>query len=317
LFNAYGNALQLEQDDLKADHEASAKVTSSKTEKTTANLTAVFAYLKAGKLKASIERAWATAIAINAVVYRQADHVPIFNGKSKQVQVSSSKKAKDSELARLFHDIHQNVEELRNMAVLKNDPAFLHEVDLFSFFLRAGKCYFMSRHHWQQGNGEEAAELLERALRYVGQADRLYSTRMTKEIQELYEWFDIPNCLKPFVAFLETRRVVLDAEIILEAAEETQSQLSLSVENLDRVNSSIISGEMQKEFMRVPLPFKAIPNKPMLFDLAHGEVMDTIPYDEIEAKYAEMVTLEANSGEQGLIGNIGKNLFGWWGGQAK
>jgi signal recognition particle subunit SRP68 len=313
LLNKLSLALNMAKNDVVADTEASAKVTSSRTEKISLDLQSLYAYLLCEKTIVSLQRSFALAKAVQEALTEDVNSkLPVFNGAAKKMSYPYDKKAKHADMARLFHDMMQNVGELRQFMGLKDDPTFQQESDLFQYFLRACKCFFMSNHYQTTGRLDEAVELMERAIRFAGQASMIRIGTKTKEVEVLYSLFDIPSGLSSLEEFFENKQIHAEADAIMKKGLTKAASLNRPCEeSLFEFNAQLMSGIASDiNLVNVPPKVKQCPNKPIVLDLAYGALAELVPTQELH----QMVTGEKPKEQEekqegkGLIGN----LVSWW-----
>jgi len=223
------------------------------------------------------------------------------------VVVEKGKKpVKPQDLVRLFENIIQNLNDMKNLAGLDEDLEFHHEIEAKVSFYKAARCFYIALTFLNAEKWPEAMALFQRARDYGNKAkkDSKLADSMRKEVEQLDS--DIES--RQFMAHANS---ILEQETIKskegaaadDIAAEDLDQLPL-VQRLDRYFEDKNLTNKKPNLAEFPPPFQPIPCKPFYFNLAR----EHLEFPDLESKINQ--GQKQGQQKQGWLG-------GWlgWGGK--
>ena len=92
---------------------------------------------------------------------------------SGQVQIEKGKKpVKPQDLVRLFENVIQNLNDVKNLAGLDEDLEFHHEIEAKVSFYKAARCFYIALTFLNAQKWAEAMALFQRAKTYAVKAKK-------------------------------------------------------------------------------------------------------------------------------------------------
>ncbi|KAG0174417.1 signal recognition particle subunit srp68 [Apophysomyces sp. BC1015] len=241
---------------MKEDKEATAKVTSSRSAKTTEELEYTYAYIAYNLYARTIQRNLRTV---------------------RELQKTGGK---PQELVKLYDDVLKNLESSRSLPVIKDDHAFESELDTLTCFYRAHRCAYVALSYAGINKLAESFALYQRAQNYAVEAKQLQTTCRfsadsllvitNHDLAELDQQIHMGTVKMHTASYLANDG---DEDLIRKMGE---LKLDESGENalIERLSSLSIA---------TPSSFEPVACKPFYFDLAANHV-----------KYPESLTARAN-----------------------
>ena len=222
-------------------------------------------------------------------------------------QEKGKKPVKPQDLVRLFENIIQNLNDVKNLAGLDEDLEFHQKVEAEVNYYKSFRCYYIALSFMAGQRWPEAMALFQRVTVYTGKSlkDPSLSDKMKKETEELIE-------------AVERRQFMAHANSILEVeAEKTTDQKSeavargMLIDRLDFYHEDPNLAKGKGILAKFPPAFQPIPCKPLYFDLAREHL--EFPNLESKLKSGAKAGDASGAGQGGSSGWLGGWLGGWGG----
>jgi len=225
---------------------------------------------------------------------------------SGEVIVEKGKKpVKPQDLVRLFENIIQNLNDMKNLAGLDEDLEFHHEIEAKVSYYKAARCFYIALTFLNAQKWPEAMALFQRAREYGNKAkkDSKLEASMRKEVEMLDSDIESRQFMAHANSILEQEKSKNDGSDQMDDAECNQMPL---VDRLDRYYEDKNLTNKKPNLVEFPPSFEPIPCKPLYFDLAR----EHIEFPDLESKV-----------NQGQKQGAGQKQAGWldgwlgWGGK--
>ncbi|WAQ97375.1 SRP68-like protein, partial [Mya arenaria] len=220
-------------------------------------------------------------------------------------QVEEGRKiTKPQDLVRLYDIIIQNLGEIPNLNGIEDDESFKEEMTVRALGFKAFRCFYIAQSYVSARKWKEAIALYGRVLEYaqeaVDQYKRLARSSLYKAEQEH---------LSGLITEADGLQYSSHASAILDTEAPTEQMASLTVSNnkplserLEQYSEDTSVAGKKARLVKFPPDFKAIPCRPLFFDLALNHV--------------EMPNLDAKAEQKKAASGITGAIKGWlWGGK--
>ncbi|KAH3862769.1 hypothetical protein DPMN_025743 [Dreissena polymorpha] len=221
-------------------------------------------------------------------------------------QVEEGKKiTKPQDLVRLYDIIIQNLGEIPNLHGIEDDESLQQEMQTRALGFKAFKCFYIAHSYAGAKKWKEAIGLYARVLEYTREASQQY-----KKLDRAAIYKGEQSALSDLAQEADSLKYSCHASSILDTDTLTDQMAHVSIANnkplserLDQYleDSSLLKGKAK--LVQFPPDFKAIPSRPLFFDLALNHV--------------EMPGLEHKIEQKKAAGGITGAIKGWFWGQKK
>ncbi|KAI9090273.1 hypothetical protein DFS34DRAFT_708311 [Phlyctochytrium arcticum] len=309
-------AIKLAKADIRADELATAKVKSSKSEKTSSHLQSILAYIMYERQKVVAERAHRQVEVLKRdILHRPADHH------------FSRKAQKPHDIIRIYEAVERDIKELHKLPVLQSDVGLQAIFAAHLHSLAAQKSLFIGQDLNRQRKVSETLSLFEEASSQIadGRAEADAAVRYCQAPDAQSDLQQLMTDLQRVDGEIRGSKIKQQANSFLlqrkrgdgpEGVANKLEGLSLEdnkpplSEQLDVYRSTFDASN--PNLVRIPPAVKAVPYKPLFFDVAFNGIQYSVENLKRRAAGQELQPAgqEQESGKgKGLLGVIG----GLWG----
>jgi len=226
---------------------------------------------------------------------------------SGEVVIEKGKKpVKPQDLVRLFENIIQNLNDVKNLAGLDEDLEFHHEIEAKVSYYKAARCFYIALTFLNAQKWAEAMALFQRAKEYGNKAkkDSKLEASMRKDVDKLDSDIESRQFMAHANSILEQESNKGKAADADHVDDSKCDQLPLS-ERLDKYYEDKSLTNKKPNLVEFPPSFQPIPCKPLYFDLAR----EHLEFPDLEEKINQ--GQKQGGQKQGWLGG----WLGGWGGK--
>ncbi|KAF7730401.1 signal recognition particle subunit srp68 [Apophysomyces ossiformis] len=241
---------------IKEDKDATAKVASSRSARTSEELEYTYAYIAYNLYFRTILR------------------------DVRKVHELQSIGGKPQEMVKLYDGVLKNIENTRSLSVIKDDHAFESELDILCRYYRAHRCAYVAMAYAGINKVAEAFALYQRAQNYATEA---------KQLRQAHRFSDESLLVLTDRNLVELDRVIHTGTVQVHTASYLANDgdedliRKMRELNLDESGENTLVEGLSSLSIDVPSTFKPVVCKPFYFDLAANYV-----------KYPESLSERAN-----------------------